>query len=141
MDIEGEEQEGGEFYREYLTGKDPTGMIAAYSGNKKRRRQMHIKPIPMDDNLAIEIEDIVTKLGKLSQVMDIFQWPVDKKEYPEYYQFVEKPVCLQDILDNLKGEGYQSLDEALIDLNLVWDNALAYNAEGSPFTSWQGRRR
>ena len=59
MDIEGEEQEGGEFYREYLTSKDPTGsLITAYSGNKKRRRQMHIKPIPMDDNLAIRVKTL-----------------------------------------------------------------------------------
>ena len=74
----------------------------------------------------------MVKLGKLNQVEDIFQWPVDRNEYPEYYKFIEKPVCLQDILDKLKDEEYQSLDEALNELGLVWENALAYNAEGSP---------
>ena len=35
-------------------------------------------------------------------------------------------------MDKLKDEEYQSLDEALNELGLVWENALAYNAEGSP---------
>ena len=72
--------------------------------------------------------------------MDIFQWPVDKKEYPEYYQ-LSKSVCLQDILDNLKGEEVSIAMKALIDLNLVWDNALAYNAEGSPIYKLAGKTK
>ena len=57
MDVENVVQEGGEFYLEYLAGKDPTGMIAAYSGNKKKRSQMHIRPIPMDDSLISKLEE------------------------------------------------------------------------------------
>ena len=60
---------------------------------------------------------------------EIFQFPVDANEYPEYYETIDKPM---DVSSIAKSAGaYSTLGAALDDVGLIWTNAMQYNKEGS----------
>jgi hypothetical protein len=49
--------------------------------------------------------------------------------YPEYYEFIKTPMDLSTLKKKLSE--YNSLEEALSDLNLIWENCMNFNQEGS----------
>ncbi len=55
----------------------------------------------------------------------------DKAELPDYYTAVRNPIALDTIKKKHKRKKYQSVDQALQDLNLMFENAKQYNEEGS----------
>ena len=52
-----------------------------------------------------------------------------KAEYPDYYQVIRQPLDLQGI--SRKRHQYETLEDAVSDFVLVFDNAMQYNMEGS----------
>ena len=52
-----------------------------------------------------------------------------KAEYPDYYQVIRQPLDLQTI--SRKRHQYETLEDAVSDFVLVFDNAMQYNMEGS----------
>ena len=52
-----------------------------------------------------------------------------KSEYPDYYQVIKQPIDLQMISRNRRR--YETLDEAVSDFTLVFDNAMRYNDDES----------
>ncbi|KAL3241151.1 RSC chromatin remodeling complex ATPase subunit STH1 [Nakaseomyces bracarensis] len=61
----------------------------------------------------------------------IFEVLPSKREYPDYYKLIEKPVALDNILKNAKRGVYKSLKDVQTDLQTMFDNARFYNEEGS----------
>lgn len=55
----------------------------------------------------------------------------DKAELPDYYAAIRNPIALETIKRKHKRKKYQSVDQALQDLELMFDNAKQYNEEGS----------
>ena len=55
----------------------------------------------------------------------------DKAELPDYYTAVRNPIALDTIKKKHRRKKYQSVDQALQDLNLMFENAKQYNEEGS----------
>ncbi|KAL2132869.1 hypothetical protein VTI74DRAFT_3215 [Chaetomium olivicolor] len=55
----------------------------------------------------------------------------DKAELPDYYAAIRNPIALDTIKKKHKRKKYQSVDQALQDLELMFDNAKQYNEEGS----------
>lgn len=55
----------------------------------------------------------------------------DKAELPDYYEAVRNPIALDTIKKKHKRKKYQTLDQALQDLELMFENAKQYNEEGS----------
>lgn len=55
----------------------------------------------------------------------------DKTELPEYYAAISNPIALDTIKKKHKRKKYQSVDEALQDLELMFENAKKFNEEGS----------
>lgn len=55
----------------------------------------------------------------------------DKAELPDYYAQIRNPIALDTIKKKHKRKKYQSVDQVLQDLELMFDNAKQYNEEGS----------
>jgi chromatin structure-remodeling complex subunit RSC1/2 len=55
----------------------------------------------------------------------------DKAELPEYYAAIRNPIALDTIKKKHKRKKYQTVDQALQDLELMFENAKQFNEEGS----------
>jgi len=62
-----------------------------------------------------------------------FRQPVDVKGLglTDYLTIIKTPMDLNSVKKNLKGGKYKYVEEALSDIQLIWDNCKTYNAEGS----------
>ncbi|KAM6484921.1 hypothetical protein HDV62DRAFT_274850 [Trichoderma sp. SZMC 28011] len=56
----------------------------------------------------------------------------DKTVVPDYYQIIANPIALDNIKKKTKRKKYQTVDQALSDLELMFENAKAYNEDDSP---------
>nr|VZI51588.1 unnamed protein product [Spirometra erinaceieuropaei] len=54
-----------------------------------------------------------------------------QSELPSYYEFIKKPIEMQEIAKNLLQGVYQSFDEFMADLFLMFDNACSFNEPDS----------
>ena len=55
----------------------------------------------------------------------------DKSALPDYYTAIQNPIALDMIKKRLRRKKYQSVDQALADLELMFENAKEYNEEDS----------
>lgn len=55
-----------------------------------------------------------------------------KRHYPDYYNFITQPICLDDIKKKIDEDKYPSLDEVRQDFELCFTNAKRYNMKDSP---------
>lgn len=55
-----------------------------------------------------------------------------KRHYPDYYNIITQPICLDDIKKNIDADKYPSLDEVRQDFELCFANAKRYNIKESP---------
>lgn len=55
----------------------------------------------------------------------------EKRDYPEYYQEIAKPIALDNIKKNIKRRKYDTVEAFLNDMNLMFANARQFNMEGS----------
>ncbi|THH23252.1 hypothetical protein EUX98_g7931, partial [Antrodiella citrinella] len=65
------------------------------------------------------------------QLAGMFLALVDRDSWPEYYEVIPEPRCLDGVKDALAKNKYKSALHVYEDLNLVFLNALYYNEEGS----------
>jgi E1A/CREB-binding protein len=63
----------------------------------------------------------------------VFNCPVDPVELslPDYFDIIKKPMDLGTVQKRLENGQYHSIDEFGSDVNLTFDNAVTYNADGS----------
>ncbi|KAF2835813.1 transcriptional activator spt7 [Patellaria atrata CBS 101060] len=54
---------------------------------------------------------------------------VSKREAPDYYNIIKRPMDIGTMLKKLKGVQYKSKKEFVEDLSLIWDNCLRYNSD------------
>ena len=54
-----------------------------------------------------------------------------RRELPEYYQIIKKPIDLKKIKDKIMKQKYQCLSDMEDDVILLCGNARTYNEEGS----------
>lgn len=55
----------------------------------------------------------------------------DKMVVPDYYQIITNPIALDSIKTKAKRKKYQTVDQALSDLELMFENAKLYNEDDS----------
>ena len=63
-----------------------------------------------------------------------FHEPVDpkSKDLKDYYKIIKKPMDLSTLLSNVTAQSYDRWTDFKADLQLIWDNCIEYNEEGSP---------
>ncbi|XP_054877286.1 protein polybromo-1 isoform X2 [Poeciliopsis prolifica] len=54
-----------------------------------------------------------------------------RKDYPDYYQQINQPVCLHQIKNKMKNNEYESIEHIDSDLTLMFENAKRYNVPHS----------
>lgn len=62
---------------------------------------------------------------------EVFEKLPSKKLYPNYYEVIQQPIALENIMKKCKRGQYSSLEDVRADLQLMYDNARFFNEEGS----------
>lgn len=64
-------------------------------------------------------------------VIDPFLDLPDRNDYPDYYQFIKNPICMNNIKKKINKKEYQGLKEFWQDIKLLVENCKTYNEDGS----------
>ncbi|KAF9808693.1 hypothetical protein IEO21_07780 [Rhodonia placenta] len=62
---------------------------------------------------------------------ELFREVPDRREYPDYYQLITKPIALSTLRKRLQSTYYKSVLDFREDWRLMYNNARTYNQEGS----------
>lgn len=67
-----------------------------------------------------------------------FRLPVDHKRMglTDYPMVIQKMMDLHSLIENLDNSKYETVEETLDDLQLIWDNCKLYNLENSKIHQW-----
>ncbi|CAI5447435.1 unnamed protein product [Caenorhabditis angaria] len=76
--------------------------------------------------LRIFLRDRLNRLMRDRRFLD-FVMPVDVEDAADYYEIIEKPMCLTDMMDKLDNKKYIHADQFLDDIRQITANALEYN--------------
>ncbi|EIW69413.1 hypothetical protein TREMEDRAFT_62279 [Tremella mesenterica DSM 1558] len=76
------------------------------------------------------LEKAVNEL-KSAQQSFAFQKPVSKRDAPDYYEIIKRPMDLTTVLRNIKTHKYKNKADFATDLDLIWENCLTYNTTES----------
>ncbi|KAI0932780.1 hypothetical protein AcV5_004095 [Taiwanofungus camphoratus] len=93
--------------------------------------------MPITTTQKNEIEAVIkTLLNATSprikrRLVDMFLELPDKASWPEYYQVIPEPRCINGVKMDLERNKYKDPSDVYTDLSLVFLNALYYNEEGS----------
>ncbi|PPJ57886.1 hypothetical protein CBER1_00213 [Cercospora berteroae] len=74
-------------------------------------------------------EKVLMELKAMTEYAQPFLTRVSKREAPDYYTIITKPMDIGTMIKKLKQLAYKSKKEFVDDLNLIWTNCLKYNAE------------
>ena len=69
--------------------------------------------------------------GTKRKLSDIFLEKPDPATFPDYYEIIEKPIAINDILRKCRAKLYADLQEFKSDWKLMFTNAVKFNGEGS----------
>ncbi|KAK6453936.1 transcription factor, member of the histone acetyltransferase SAGA complex [Scheffersomyces xylosifermentans] len=78
-------------------------------------------------------EKVVVELRGYTEHSTPFLNKVSKREAPNYGLIIKKPMDLNTVMKKLKGLSYNSKQEFVDDLMLIWSNCLTYNADPKHF--------
>ncbi|KAI9337539.1 SNF2 family N-terminal domain-containing protein [Obelidium mucronatum] len=116
------------------------------SAGPKRRGKKSKAEMLANDSISVEEREQLTNIShaclaavrevtsgsrELRYVATAFESLPSRKSYKDYYDIVQTPICLSDIQKKINGMRYVSLTEFQQDMNLLFTNARAYNAEGT----------
>ena len=87
----------------------------------------------MNDRLLSVTRSLIYFKDKASKrkLSDIFLEKPCPQTYPDYYQLIEKPIGMNDILRKCRAKLYSTVNEFLDDWSTLFKNARTYNGEGS----------
>ncbi|XP_064416963.1 SWI/SNF related, matrix associated, actin dependent regulator of chromatin, subfamily a, member 4a isoform X2 [Latimeria chalumnae] len=105
--------------------------------HKKRGRPPAEKLSPNPPNLTKKMKKIVDAVIKYKdstsgrQLSEVFIQLPSRKELPEYYELIRKPVDFKKIKERVRNHKYRSLNDLEKDVMLLCQNAQTFNLEGS----------
>lgn len=104
---------------------------------KKRGRPPAEKLSPNPPNLTKKMKKTVDAVIKYKdsatgrQLSEVFIQLPSRKELPEYYELIRKPVDFRKIKERIRNHKYRSLNDLEKDVMLLCQNAQTFNLEGS----------
>ncbi|KAL6935498.1 hypothetical protein ACO0R3_000541 [Hanseniaspora guilliermondii] len=81
------------------------------------------------EELYEALEKVLNQLRSYGSYCQPFLNKVSKREAPNYYDIVKTPMDLNTMLRKLRNFRYNSKQEFVDDLNLIWKNCLTYNTD------------
>ena len=83
-------------------------------------------------DVVIDLEEPPAEEGGLPRgISDLFTELPSRVEYPDYYQIVADPICLEQMRKKINRKEYQGMDQFASDVKLLCANARTYNSEES----------
>ena len=76
-------------------------------------------------------EKVLMELKAMTEYAQPFLQRVSKREAPDYYNIISKPMDIGTMLKKLKSLAYKSKKDFVDDLSLIWSNCLKYNQDTS----------
>ncbi|XP_017551002.1 probable global transcription activator SNF2L2 isoform X2 [Pygocentrus nattereri] len=104
---------------------------------KKRRgrppaEKLSPNPPKLTKQMTAIIETVINyRDGSGRQLSEVFVQLPSRKELPEYYELIRKPVDFKKIKERVRNHKYRSLGDLEKDVMLLCHNAQTYNLEGS----------
>uniref|UniRef100_A0A3Q3FZM8 Bromo domain-containing protein n=1 Tax=Labrus bergylta TaxID=56723 RepID=A0A3Q3FZM8_9LABR len=103
---------------------------------KKRGRPPAEKLSPNPPKLTKQMNTIIDTVinyrdGAGRQLSEVFVQLPSRKELPEYYELIRKPVDFKKIKDRVRNHKYRSVGDLEKDVMLLCHNAQTFNLEGS----------
>ncbi|XP_032371770.1 putative global transcription activator SNF2L2 isoform X1 [Etheostoma spectabile] len=103
---------------------------------KKRGRPPAEKHSPNPPKLTKQMNTIIDTVinyrdGSGRQLSEVFVQLPSRKELPEYYELIRKPVDFKKIKDRVRNHKYRSVGDLERDVMLLCHNAQTFNLEGS----------
>ncbi|GMF61890.1 unnamed protein product [[Candida] boidinii] len=100
---------------------------------KVKEEPQPVKEIPIFVKLSYELLDKVTELEAEDgrKRSDLFIKAPSRRFYPDYYKLIKKAVSLSELRKKLDQGFFNTFDEFLEMLKLMFTNAKIYNQEGS----------
>ncbi|XP_041792162.1 probable global transcription activator SNF2L2 [Chelmon rostratus] len=117
--------------------KDSSSRDDGCSKAKKRRgRPPAEKLSPNPPKLTKQMNTIIDTVinyrdGSGRQLSEVFVQLPSRKELPEYYELIRKPVDFKKIKDRVRNHKYRSVGDLEKDVMLLCHNAQTFNLEGS----------
>lgn len=114
-------------------GRDDDGEDKLNDSDLRKRRG---RPPRVDTPMEARIKAVLKGIRKFKDKagnMKIrhFERLPDKAEYPEYFVEIKEPIALDSIKKKAKRKKYQSLEQFMKDLDLLFKNAMQFNQDGS----------
>ncbi|KAK4124657.1 hypothetical protein N657DRAFT_595738 [Parathielavia appendiculata] len=81
------------------------------------------------EELYEALEKVLSELKAHTEYSTPFLNRVNKRDAPDYYNFIKQPMDLGTMTKKLKSLQYKSKADFVYDLNLIWDNCLKYNQD------------
>ncbi|XP_074494911.1 putative global transcription activator SNF2L2 isoform X3 [Sebastes fasciatus] len=105
-------------------------------GKKKRGRPPAEKHSPNPLKLTKQMNTIIDTVinyrdGSGRQLSEVFVQLPSRKELPEYYELIRKPVDFKKIKDRVRNHKYRGVGDLERDVMLLCHNAQTFNLEGS----------
>jgi ATP-dependent helicase STH1/SNF2 len=83
-------------------------------------------------DVVVELEEAADDDDVLSRdIMGMFLELPDRNDYPDYYQFIAKPIAMNQIKKKINKREYSSLKQFRQDIKQLCDNCRTYNEDGS----------
>merc|ERR1719247_1964508 len=107
------------------------------SSSKENRKKKKSQPSqPLDDETVKKMKALVDYIVEYEdsegrRLSDPFIHLPPKRDLPDYYEQIKRPVDVSKIRNRIRAEKYRSLDELEKDINTMCKNAQQYNIEGS----------
>ena len=99
-------------------------------GTPDRRKTRKVISLPQKIKTLYEtLKDYRDAKGR--QLSLIFLKLPSKHEYPDYYDIIKRPIDLEKISSKIRNSQYETLEDAVADFTLVFDNAGKYNEPDS----------
>jgi len=95
--------------------------------------EREINPLLSEDPKVV-FRHVILKVYQQMEALKIsraFQRPVSREEYKDYYDIIEKPICLDDVASKIHDDKYTSEEDYLADFELIYENSAKYNGERS----------
>lgn len=85
------------------------------------------------EELYESCEKVVQELRATTEHSTAFLNKVNKRDAPNYYQVIKNPMDLNTVMRKLRSLQYNSKQEFVEDLMLIWHNCLVYNSDPRHF--------
>ena len=121
------ENNDGKRAEEKPESKSPAKKTAA---KKTKTKSKSLGIFPAVEKLVEEMREQLDEVDSHPRT-SIFEKLPSKRDYPDYFKVIEKPMAIDIILKNCKNGTYKTLEEVRQALQTMFENARFYNEEGS----------